>query len=926
MKTLLTLLVCLAGARAAVAAPQQSPSDLDPKQVQWQRTLDDALATSSTEHRPLFIAINFDGESASDRIVTEVYRDPKFVERSRSFACLVASVSRHNPRDFDELGRRILCPRLGNVTCGEHIALEPILYERYLGGDRISPRHALVTSDGKKAFDLALQWDWIDLEHAVEQAAAGAPPPSPLPMLPHGPKELAADDRKGQPRNPQQKRLGQWRSLAAARTAFGREAFERTVDGLPSEARCAEALDAIAEGGDVGAIGVLRILLARTPAPSAELIDRIGATAAAIPAGPALVEVVRERLRVGRLPGATGLDTERPLLPLLTRFDGERASTRSRLLAQWAIGSEADRRAAGAAIGPYLPLDEPSRCSAAVEAEGGGTQLDELLVFSRAVAAIQARPAPAEPRKTLAELEAEMTASDNALAADKENAALQERFGRASEALGRHYAEAGGGNAKLYLEDAENWLGRAAAGKPVDRKLAFERARTAYFLGKFEDEERIAREALGGFPDRDAIGELARAVVDESTLLDGDVRRAATLLEDDERIEALRWIGDAAARLVPARAGGSAAVEIAGFVRASRALALVAVSPGSDETDWISLASFLEACGLEREALAAWQAGVERIPDSNALRDNLNRALFAAGRMDLAPEKADWIAAGRPQSGACAWYAAYAWMLAAEDLRRAMRYDAAIAAYGTAHARFDHSLALEPAYEPRARHFMAMSALGRGFAHVNAGRMGEAVNALVEGIATSTSVLDARDGLDRDVPDLLDALLEWKDGKKSAVDPVDLAQRLLRAAPDEPRPVMSLADSLLREARRADHRALSRSQAPRTPDDDSGTHAIAGDAVGDEYMQDSIAIARLACASAHGENTAWQYAQSLTYYAERLLARGDAAAAIPHLRDAAELMGLEAPAADADVAAWTGLATALRAKLGPAEPVFRPGR
>jgi hypothetical protein len=227
--------LALAGAflLAWTARAQQAPSDLDPHQIQWQRSLEDALAICVTEHRPLFIAVNVDGESASDRIDAEVYRDPKFVAWTRKFACVVASISRHNPRDYDEHGRRIPCPRLGNVTCGEHMALEPILYDKYLGGDRISPRHAIVLADGKKVFDLTLQWDWSEVESKVEEQAERAPPPSALPLLPHSPKELALDEvHKGQPRNPM-KRLGQWRALAAAHTAFGRDALEATIDGQP---------------------------------------------------------------------------------------------------------------------------------------------------------------------------------------------------------------------------------------------------------------------------------------------------------------------------------------------------------------------------------------------------------------------------------------------------------------------------------------------------------------------------------------------------------------------------------------------------------------------------------------------------------------------------------------------------------------------
>ena len=136
------------------------------RQILWQRSLDDALAIAKVENRPLLVAVNMDGESACERIVRERYRDPAFVAATRRFVCVIASAFRHAPRDHDDEGRRIPCPRLGQVTCGEHIALEPILFDRYLGGERIAPRHALILPDGAVCPDcLAEVWDRADRRH-----------------------------------------------------------------------------------------------------------------------------------------------------------------------------------------------------------------------------------------------------------------------------------------------------------------------------------------------------------------------------------------------------------------------------------------------------------------------------------------------------------------------------------------------------------------------------------------------------------------------------------------------------------------------------------------------------------------------------------------------------------------------------------------
>src|SRR5262245_48092686 len=174
--------VLLSGCRAPADTPAPRPERADSAepggarpdshQILWQRDLEQALALAKAEDRPLFLAVNMDGESASDRIVNEEYRDPAFVADTQPFVCLVASVFRHNPRDYDEAGRRIPCPRLGECTCGEHMALEPALFERFLAdGERVAPRHAVILVDGKKSWDLSLAFD---LHHIDRELAASA--------------------------------------------------------------------------------------------------------------------------------------------------------------------------------------------------------------------------------------------------------------------------------------------------------------------------------------------------------------------------------------------------------------------------------------------------------------------------------------------------------------------------------------------------------------------------------------------------------------------------------------------------------------------------------------------------------------------------------------------------------------------------------
>ena len=138
------------------------PTEADwakPVLVPFQRTWEDAVAVSMETGKPILLCINMDGEIASEHYAGILYRTPEFAARLEPYVCISASVYRHTPRDHDERGNRIQCPRLGSMTCGEHIAIEPFLYERYMDGTRISPRHIMVELDGKEVFDVYHAWD-----------------------------------------------------------------------------------------------------------------------------------------------------------------------------------------------------------------------------------------------------------------------------------------------------------------------------------------------------------------------------------------------------------------------------------------------------------------------------------------------------------------------------------------------------------------------------------------------------------------------------------------------------------------------------------------------------------------------------------------------------------------------------------------------
>jgi len=146
----------------------------------FQRTWDDALAVARETRHPILICVNMDGEIASEHYAGVRYREPEIAAQYEPYVKVIASVYRHTPRDHDDAGRRVLCPRFGSVTCGEHIAIEPILFERYFEGQRIAPRHIMVEVDGSEKFDVFYAYDTASVFTSIREGIAKraeAPPP-----------------------------------------------------------------------------------------------------------------------------------------------------------------------------------------------------------------------------------------------------------------------------------------------------------------------------------------------------------------------------------------------------------------------------------------------------------------------------------------------------------------------------------------------------------------------------------------------------------------------------------------------------------------------------------------------------------------------------------------------------------------------------
>jgi tetratricopeptide (TPR) repeat protein len=217
-----------------------------------------------------------DGEIASEHYAGIRYRDPSIVALYEPYVCVIASVYRHNPRDYDEQGRRIPCPRFGGVTCGEHIWIEPLLFEKYFEGKRIAPRHIMIELDQAEVYDVYYAWDTQTIFTALKTGISNRPPPPDVTRLDR-PLEQRVTSRDSGDRlaveqaylsGTTEQRRELLRIVVAHPTASSTDLLRLAVHGLDLElARLARR--ALAQSSDPGAIDLILDAL-RVPLDTAE--------------------------------------------------------------------------------------------------------------------------------------------------------------------------------------------------------------------------------------------------------------------------------------------------------------------------------------------------------------------------------------------------------------------------------------------------------------------------------------------------------------------------------------------------------------------------------------------------------------------------------------------------------------------------------
>ncbi len=168
------LLPCLA---IALLFPVERKGEKEDKKpmIEWTASLEIALKRAKEENKPIFVAINMDGEKANEEMAAVSYRNEKLVKTSTKSINLVASAFNHHQthREISKGGpKKLFCDRFSSVSCEEHQEVEKKIRKEYFNGseDMISPQHLTIKPDGTlinlKQYEIAVK----EMDDMIQEA------------------------------------------------------------------------------------------------------------------------------------------------------------------------------------------------------------------------------------------------------------------------------------------------------------------------------------------------------------------------------------------------------------------------------------------------------------------------------------------------------------------------------------------------------------------------------------------------------------------------------------------------------------------------------------------------------------------------------------------------------------------------------------
>lgn len=113
--------------------------------VVWESDYDVAFEKAVERNCPVLICINMDEEWANDELANKVYRETEFVELSKKFVCMPASVFNHPTSDSPDG-----CGRFVGIPCAAHKLIEIQARGQFIGGSvAIAPQHIIASPKGE---------------------------------------------------------------------------------------------------------------------------------------------------------------------------------------------------------------------------------------------------------------------------------------------------------------------------------------------------------------------------------------------------------------------------------------------------------------------------------------------------------------------------------------------------------------------------------------------------------------------------------------------------------------------------------------------------------------------------------------------------------------------------------------------------------
>lgn len=159
----------------APRAPASSSAREVASEIAWETSYAGAFKRAAAESRPIFVAVNMDGERANERMVDEVYQDRAIAELAARTVNLIASKDVHADKP--------LCPRFGSLSCQEHRYVEAAVRKELLVPDEqgsvVAPQHLFLAPDGSVILSVPyavseaeLEWCFVAALESVDRSKA----------------------------------------------------------------------------------------------------------------------------------------------------------------------------------------------------------------------------------------------------------------------------------------------------------------------------------------------------------------------------------------------------------------------------------------------------------------------------------------------------------------------------------------------------------------------------------------------------------------------------------------------------------------------------------------------------------------------------------------------------------------------------------